>query len=1040
MRVGSGGPPSGTLASMLTDPFLTVRPACVGLVQLERRTSLRARVPAALAQAEALVDETLSDCAVQHGAERLASHARGTLFGFPAAASALGFAMTVQERLLDIAWPSTLLLRPELADVAAPDGTLLFRGLRVRVAIVAGVVWLSGGNVLGPAVHRAARLVGLAHGGQTLLDDATRARLDDGAARFVDLGRQPLLGELGRHRVHQALPASLAGRRFPPPRTSDQRGGNPRDDADFVGRQQDVAALEELAELGVRIVSVEGPPGIGKTHLCRQYVRLRQKHRPGAGGTWWVGPGVRELSRLVSRLAGVLGVGLQYAPDVAAGVRQLGRALASRGPTLVALDLLAPTPAVREALEHWTTLAPEVSFLVATPARLKAKGEVAYALGPLGLPGKSGDAAIRDADSIRLFVQRAQRVGKGLPAPEDPDLVEMLVQHEGNPRRIRLLAGMLERCPLEEVFSAGSSGSLDGLLEAAWETLTASEQAQLRDCVGMGERAFDVETLGVAGCTSSPSALAQLDRHGFLERVGDGGAPDLVRYATGAEIRAWVAEQDQHSVLPGTRVDSDAETAPRIPAPEVADVEDTEESEAAGPVGVGDVSRLADHVDGVVAAWVHAHWAAWSQPVEVALSSSSVADLDRAMGRWIDHHDLRHHLPLTVALPLVTSLLARSEQVPGVGPKRLVAMRLSSAELHLRAELPAVADTDLERAAALFDDFDDPHLWQELVDWSTRVARVRGVAPVVDPTGTPEGPVQLAHRALETLDRGDDDDAEMLLRDLVEPRPDRHAVDWAMAMVRLLRRTGRPDEARALARGWVDALAGLGDARAEARAAEGLGWVDYHGGLLQDAETIWAEGLAAARAAGDRRAEGVLLGPAGIVALSRGELEVCRQRLEAAIPIHRGTDPVREGQVTGLLGILDHLSHQPQTARDHYRRALDLIGTRGPHRDGAIVAAFAAALEAELGRLESAEQQWAQAETFQASLRDPDVAATMDQLRLALWWSRAQRFEQSGDSARAAKLVVEARERIAAGLERPIPLPGEARIALARMDRLFGRG
>ncbi|MEM6928811.1 MAG: hypothetical protein AAF602_17870, partial [Myxococcota bacterium] len=194
----------------------------------------------------------------------------------------------------------------------------------------------------------------------------------------------------------------------------------------------------------------------------------------------------------------------------------------------------------------------------------------------------------------------------------------------------------------------------------------------------------------------------------------------------------------------------------------------------------------------------------------------------------------------------------------------------------------------------------------------------------------------------------------------------------------------------------------------------------------------------AARRAGDVWAEGTLLGPTGLVALSRGDLDACRTRLQEALALHHGVDPLREGEVTGMLGILDHVSHQPPSAREHYRRAVDLLGKRGPRREGAIVAAFAAALEAELVRLEEAERLWADAETLQATLRDPDVAAAMDQLRLALWWARAQGFESGGDPSRAATLVAEARERIDKALKSEWPLPGEARIALARMARLFG--
>lgn len=1017
-------------------------------MQVEGQTALRARVPTALAEAEASVGDVLSRLADAHRGTPSDAPVRGTLFRFPTSIDAIRFATAVQDALLEIAWPATLLLRPELGDVEGPGG-LLFRGLRVRAAVVEGPVWVSGDAIAGPAVHRVARLVSLAHGGQTLLSDAVRRALPADVVALTELDPVPWTGELGQHRVIQALPHTLAAREFPPLRTADERGGNLREDPDFVGRQQDVAAIEELSGLGVRIVSIEGPAGVGKSHLCRQYARLRQSQSVLPGGVWWAGPAVADLETLVQTVATVLGVGLQYATDVTDGVRQVGRALASRGPTLVALDLSSPAPAIREAIEHWTTMAPETTFVVATPARLRAKGEVTYQLGPLGLPSETSDHhAVRDADAVRLFAHRAERAGASLSAPDDPALVEALETLAGNPRRIRLLAGLLERCSPDEVITTGTTGSLAAILEASWDTLTTDERTLVRHCATSGHRAFDTESLAVAGIQVSSEALAQLERQGLVDRVLDAVAADLVRYVIGEEVRAWIDAHAEPDVTPAnldpTPADSDAETAPRLVALTAsAPAEDTDETEPPPP-DLENARRIADDpVDGPAAAWIGTHFGAFRAPIDHALAGDTVTGLEHAAAHWLAHRDLRHFLPLFELLPLTLQLIGRAEQVGGMTPSLLGPLYLQAAALHLQASDPDAARGDLERARDVLAAVEDVGLRRRLVQWSSHVARESGTDPVVAlrPDEVVESRIDLAFQGLDAMLRGDDEEAVAMLSPLVDPpMGDRLAVPWAMALVRVLRRTGRVEQAEALGTRWAKAVAPLGDARAEAQVAERRGWVDYHLGRLEDADHLWSEALQRARRKGDRWAEGLLLGPVGLLALSRGDLEGCRTQLQSALAIHRDHgDRPREGRVTGLLGILDHVGHQPQAAAEHYRRALDLLSAGGPSRDGALFAAFAAALEAESGRLETAEQRWAEAESQQAVVRDADVAATMDQLRLTLWWVRAQGFDQAGDTPRATTLVTQARDRIAAALARDTPLPGEARLALARVDRLFGR-
>ena len=52
---------------------------------------------------------------------------------------AIAWALHVQLALMEVAWPSDLLQQPQARMETCQDGKLLFRGLRVRMAINTGV-------------------------------------------------------------------------------------------------------------------------------------------------------------------------------------------------------------------------------------------------------------------------------------------------------------------------------------------------------------------------------------------------------------------------------------------------------------------------------------------------------------------------------------------------------------------------------------------------------------------------------------------------------------------------------------------------------------------------------------------------------------------------------------------------------------------------------------------------------------------------------------------------------------------------------------
>src|SRR4051794_33247367 len=118
---------------------------------------------------------------------------------FTDAAAAVIAAATVQRRVFEQPWPSDT-------------------PVRVRCAMHTGVCELRDGDYFGQTINRVARLVAIAHGGQTIMSNATYAlAAGRGPAdvSYVDLGRQQLKDLSRAERVWQLDVAGLESG-FPP--------------------------------------------------------------------------------------------------------------------------------------------------------------------------------------------------------------------------------------------------------------------------------------------------------------------------------------------------------------------------------------------------------------------------------------------------------------------------------------------------------------------------------------------------------------------------------------------------------------------------------------------------------------------------------------------------------------------------------------------------------------------------------------------------------------------------------------------------------
>ena len=129
-------------------------------------------------------------------------------------------------------------------------------------------------GLLGLEVHRAARVVGVAHGGQVLLSAVAAGLVKDSlpeGAFLRDLGLHRLK-DLGRPEQIFQLDGDGLESEFPPLRSLDNpalANNLPVQPTTFVGHAVEVSDLRRLVE-SARLVTLTGAGGSGKTRLGLQ--------------------------------------------------------------------------------------------------------------------------------------------------------------------------------------------------------------------------------------------------------------------------------------------------------------------------------------------------------------------------------------------------------------------------------------------------------------------------------------------------------------------------------------------------------------------------------------------------------------------------------------------------------------------------------------------------------------------------------------------------------------------------------------------------
>jgi len=294
----------------------------------------------------------------------------------------------------------------------------------------------------------------------------------------------------------------------------------------FVGRQPDLEQLLELVRSeGNRLVTLIGPPGIGKTRLAVEAARRLAESGAFPGGEDFISLADTDDDRqILPVVAQALGLedphGSNLTPRLVFALGEADR--------LLVLDNFEQLTDGSPILADLLALVPRLRLLVTSRAALRVEGEVLFQVQPLSVPGLENllaPEALRSFEAVRLFEERARMVRGdfALTSETAPAVTAICARLDGLPLAIELVAARSNQLPPQELLARmggrfvlhleGPRGrparhqSMGSAVQWSYELLPADEQAAFR-MYGVFQGGFAPPAAEAIGLGAAPSSEA----------------------------------------------------------------------------------------------------------------------------------------------------------------------------------------------------------------------------------------------------------------------------------------------------------------------------------------------------------------------------------------------------------------------------------------------------------------------------------------------------------------------------------------------------
>lgn len=253
--------------------------------------------------------------------------------------------------------------------------------------------------------------------------------------------------------------------------------------APLIGRRHERAQIRErLADPTCRLLTLLGPPGVGKSALARS---VATDH----GGAWVALEPVSRIDEVPAAVAAALGLVPDGRLPPWAGLAQ---ALGPR-PALVAMDNVEALP-LAAPLAELLAACPGLRVVATSRAPVGITGEWRLPLDGLPLPDldERDPDVLRANDAVALFERRVRPLVPTFNlGAEAADVVRLVHEVEGLPLAIELLAAWRRLMPVRDIVrelaasldllepAAQGERSVRAAFERSWHQLGAAEQRAL---------------------------------------------------------------------------------------------------------------------------------------------------------------------------------------------------------------------------------------------------------------------------------------------------------------------------------------------------------------------------------------------------------------------------------------------------------------------------------------------------------------------------------------------------------------------------------